>query len=240
MDISDVEEASDSSEILVDIYSDVESMPDLEGCPIECGGNSFCDVNRCVCPSGFLNCNNDWSDGCEVTEDLNNCGECNYKCEDHIPENYCLDSKYLREYSGVEKCEEKTCVFTYVDRECAGLCENKSCKSQFLIPFIIEGTRSTSAQSLKILPSGGIIIAGSLSYPDGRTYTQVIRLDNDIQIQWHNIYEAGSGSIVMEIIVTRDGGYVFVGNVDTNNPGKEGLWIVKLDGDGKVLWSKKY
>ncbi|MGB9599228.1 MAG: SBBP repeat-containing protein [Myxococcota bacterium] len=34
-----------------------------------CGSNASCDLNRCVCNSGYANCNNSWTDGCETIGD---------------------------------------------------------------------------------------------------------------------------------------------------------------------------
>jgi hypothetical protein len=40
-----------------------------------CGDNSTCLNNKCICSSGYANCNNDLSDGCEVNlNSINSCG----------------------------------------------------------------------------------------------------------------------------------------------------------------------
>ena len=47
-----------------------------------CGNNSICSNNKCVCKTGYANCNNDFSDGCEINKntDVNNCGSCRNSC----------------------------------------------------------------------------------------------------------------------------------------------------------------
>ena len=47
-----------------------------------CGNNSNCSNNKCVCKTGYANCNNDFSDGCEINKntDVNNCGGCGNVC----------------------------------------------------------------------------------------------------------------------------------------------------------------
>ena len=58
------------------------------GCGIKCPtyphSTTSCNNGKCtpVCNAGWMNCNGDWSDGCEtnVGTDANNCGGCNSKC----------------------------------------------------------------------------------------------------------------------------------------------------------------
>ena len=47
-----------------------------------CGNNSTCSNNKCVCNSGYANCDNDLSDGCEV--DLNSINSCGTSCYNKV------------------------------------------------------------------------------------------------------------------------------------------------------------
>ncbi|MGC8927909.1 MAG: SBBP repeat-containing protein [Myxococcota bacterium] len=38
-----------------------------DGCGGSCGINAGCSVNKCICNSGYANCDNNWSNGCETT-----------------------------------------------------------------------------------------------------------------------------------------------------------------------------
>jgi hypothetical protein len=47
-----------------------------------CGDNSTCLNNKCICNSGYANCNNDLSDGCEVN--LNSINSCGTNCSNKV------------------------------------------------------------------------------------------------------------------------------------------------------------
>jgi hypothetical protein len=77
-----------------------------------CGDNASCSSNyKCECIGNYLNCNNDWKDGCEINKsnDLNNCGKCNNKCT---------------VLNGTPKCENGKCAIESCYSR-YGDCDNK-------------------------------------------------------------------------------------------------------------------
>lgn len=81
---------------------------DITSDPNNCGGcKSSCDLPNAIegcaaqnctidsCKEGFGNCNTDTMDGCEVnlTNDVNNCGDCNAVCDLANASPSCLDKK---------------------------------------------------------------------------------------------------------------------------------------------------
>ena len=52
----------------------------------DCGNASYCSSGSCIaCPSGYANCNEDATDGCEadLSTDHENCGSCGNKCSEY-------------------------------------------------------------------------------------------------------------------------------------------------------------
>ncbi|MFA5625452.1 MAG: hypothetical protein WC966_10440 [Bradymonadales bacterium] len=88
---------------------------DNQHCCSDSDDESYCisfdkqsNVESCgVCALGFANCNNDWSDGCEVNvwvNDVNNCGDCGASC---APGEQCINGR-----CGSNECrnDELMCV----------------------------------------------------------------------------------------------------------------------------------
>ena len=49
---------------------------------VNCGSNATCSGGNCICNSVYGNCDNSWTNGCEVSlkTDSNNCNSCGSKC----------------------------------------------------------------------------------------------------------------------------------------------------------------
>lgn len=66
----------------------------------------------------------------------------------------------------------------------------------------------------------------------------VVKLDNIGNINWQKMYRESDGEIT-SILQTSDGGYMIVGNTETDEDyGWEDIWILKLDSYGNVGWHK--
>jgi hypothetical protein len=74
----------------------------------------------------------------------------------------------------------------------------------------------------------------------------VIKINSAGTIIWQKCFGGTKGDYADDIIATADGGYVFVGNTQSNDGdvvgyhGNSGwdVWIVKLDASGNLLWEK--
>ena len=71
-----------------------------------CGSNAICSYGKCICVEGYANCNDDYSDGCEV--DLNSSNSCGTDCKNIINcgQNSICNSGVCECYEGYANCDE--------------------------------------------------------------------------------------------------------------------------------------
>lgn len=94
---------------------------------------------------------------------------------------------------------------------------------------------------VKQTTDGGYIITGTAQ--DGVLNTEhsfLIKTDSNGNLLWTRTYVGGTIEFCSSVQQTFDGGYIVVGNknyVGTNN---HGVYLLKTDSTGSVLWSKMY
>ncbi len=87
---------------------------------------------------------------------------------------------------------------------------------------------------------------GSINDNKGGTDLWVTKLDGNGNLIWEKNYGGSEDDFAMDLQPTLDGGYVMVGgsasaNIDlTNNKGRTDLWVLKINADGELLWSKSF
>ena len=99
----------------------------------------------------------------------------------------------------------------------------------------------------------GLVVAGGITSTDsdvvgfvGLIDVWVLRLDSLHNILWKKCYGGTGGQIAYSIKNTKDGGYIFAGQTNSNdsevsgNHGAQDYWVVKLDSIGNIQWAKCY
>jgi len=81
----------------------------------------------------------------------------------------------------------------------------------------------------------GYIVAG-YTYSAG---AWILKLDLYGSIEWQKAYGIDSEE-ANSIQQTQDGGYIVAGDTDSFGAGENDSWILKLDGDGNIIWQKTY
>ncbi|MFK7771653.1 MAG: T9SS type A sorting domain-containing protein [Saprospiraceae bacterium] len=87
---------------------------------------------------------------------------------------------------------------------------------------------------------------GSLDNNKGGSDLWVTKLDGDGNLIWEKNYGGSKDDFAMDLQPTADGGFIMTGgsasaNGDlTNNNGRLDIWVVKINAQGELLWSKNY
>ena len=115
------------------------------------------------------------------------------------------------------------------------------------------GSGEDKASSVKQTNDGGYIFVGSTNSTDGditfnHGYTDcwVVKLDNLGNISWQYCLGGSGQENGYNIQFTNDGGFIIIGNTDSNDfdvsgndEGKRN-WVVKLDSLGFIQWQKTF
>lgn len=118
----------------------------------------------------------------------------------------------------------------------------------------IGGNNYDAINAIQPLADGGFILAGQTSSNDGDiTHSNgamdawIINLDNGGNVLWQKNYGGTHIDIAIDIKLTADSGYVFLGttsstdgDVSGNHGGTNDIWLVKLDATGNIQWQKCY
>jgi hypothetical protein len=103
----------------------------------------------------------------------------------------------------------------------------------------IGGRDFEDGYSLIQTADGGYAIAGStISFGAGETDVYVVKLDANGNLQWTKTiggpyYDRGES-----LIQTSDGGYAIAGYTESFGAGLSDVYVVKLDANGNLLWTK--
>ncbi|WP_428232694.1 T9SS type A sorting domain-containing protein [Flavobacterium sp.] len=113
-------------------------------------------------------------------------------------------------------------------------------------------------RSMEQTTDNGYILAGYSNSPVSGDKTAnnksfgdfwIIKINDTGEIQWQNTYGAEGDDQPYVIHQTADGGYIVGGNSNSKNPlttlggivsNGTDYWVLKLDQDGAVIWSKTY
>ena len=113
------------------------------------------------------------------------------------------------------------------------------------------GSSSDKAYDIEITEDGGYIVVGFTNSNDGDVHDKhgsddywVVKLNAQGDILWSKALGGSQTDIAQSISLTNDGGYMVVGYTYSNdeevhgNHGSYDEWIVKLNAQGDMLWSK--
>ena len=90
-----------------------------------------------------------------------------------------------------------------------------------------------------VLPDGGFAVAGA-SQREGRWVGRLARLTGDGTLLWEHSYGGEKDDIVRGLARTAESGFVLVGSTMSRGAGKTNVWILKLDGNGVLLWDRVF
>ncbi|UCG61129.1 MAG: hypothetical protein JSV52_12485 [Candidatus Zixiibacteriota bacterium] len=99
------------------------------------------------------------------------------------------------------------------------------------------------ARSVTALPDGGYAITGGRRVSDGTALLWdvfVLRLDAQGNLLWQKIFGGEGGDAGYDAVATPDGGLLVVGGTGSFGGAGEGVYLVRIDADGNLLWQKTY
>ncbi len=115
------------------------------------------------------------------------------------------------------------------------------------------GTEDDRATSIQQTKDGGYIVAGYTFSNDkdvkknkGVYDYWILKLNSKGKIDWSKTYGGTKDDSATSIQQTKDGGYIVAGYTMSNdgdvknNKGYADYWILKLNPEGKIIWSKTY
>ncbi len=113
------------------------------------------------------------------------------------------------------------------------------------------GSEVDDVRSVQQTRDGGFILAvytrsndGDVSGNHGDADFWIVKLDSKGKIQWQRTLGGSGCDVISTVKQTEDGGYIAVGTTESNDGdvssshGGPDIWVVKLDGNGKVQWEK--
>jgi hypothetical protein len=103
----------------------------------------------------------------------------------------------------------------------------------------IGGKKEDGGLSLIQTSDGGYAIAGyTFSFGAGEADVYVVKLDANGNLQWTKTIGRPGNEIGFSLIQTSDGGYVIAGSTESFGVGGADVYIVKLDANGNLQWTK--
>ncbi len=107
---------------------------------------------------------------------------------------------------------------------------------QYTPPLVLSKSYGGNIYSMELTSDGGIIAVGE---KDGDGY--VIKIDPKGAIEWTKNYGNDDYNTFYRVTQTRDSGYIVAGryNFDQHESYFDGLWVMKLDSLGNIVWERK-
>lgn len=125
------------------------------------------------------------------------------------------------------------------------LCAGTAVAGQWSIPY--GGSGFDAASAVQQTADGGFIVAGQSNSFSATFNGWIMKLNADGQVgalypdTWQKTYgDVGAADAVYDIQQTADGGYIAAGCTNSFGVSVLGVWVLKLDAGGAVVWQKTY
>ena len=115
------------------------------------------------------------------------------------------------------------------------------------------GTNNDRAHAVVRAEDGGYVMAGFTESDDfdinnsrGSYDFWVVKIDDTGNLVWQESFGGTGIERAQDIAKTNDGGYVITGSTFSNdvdvskNHGESDIWLIKIDGDGNLVWDKSF
>jgi len=211
-----------------------------------CGDNAICLDYKCTCLEGYLNCDEDWNNGCEInsTNDHNNCGYCKNSCGNNA---YCKDSNCYCDYK-FRNCDEDWVNGCEVEVDNALIWNFKADYYAFPSAMVIDNDGNLILCGCF---NGSKIEFGNSNFTNKGGYDIfLVKLDKNGNIIWTKIIGEEGNDCAYGLAVDTSNNIYITGSFDSNNIsfGEAKLWtnggkdifVAKYDYEGNVIWAKSF
>ncbi len=97
------------------------------------------------------------------------------------------------------------------------------------------------ANHIKETPDGGFIVSGwTMSFGNGVSDGFLLKLDEEGNIEWYQIYDGGGADYLYSVELTDDGGYIAVGYTNWVEEQRADVLVIRTDSLGTPLWVRHY
>lgn len=102
------------------------------------------------------------------------------------------------------------------------------------------GKYGDGAWSLQETKDGGYVLVGNTATRGEGSDLWLIRTDSEGNSLWSRILGGSGEDVGYFVRETADGGCIIVGSTNSFGMGAERLWLVKMDGNGSLIWDKTF
>ena len=122
---------------------------------------------------------------------------------------------------------------------CSVLFWSLPCEAGWFTTF--GGTGVDAVYSVRQTSDGGYIATGNTnSFGAGSQDIWLIKIDGERNVTWQKTYGGSAYDYANSVQQTADGGYIIAGSTESFGVASEDVWVLKLDGNGDVVWQKTY
>jgi hypothetical protein len=88
---------------------------------------------------------------------------------------------------------------------------------------------------------GGYIITGyTRSFGAGAKDLWLVKTDANGKEQWERTFGGSKDDVGMSVLQAKDGGYVVAGRTASYGAGKDDIWLIKTNSDGREQWNRTF
>jgi hypothetical protein len=100
--------------------------------------------------------------------------------------------------------------------------------------------KENSYQVLQTSDKGYLSLGSTESFGNGKSDIYLIKMDSMGNLKWSKTYGGAGNDFGHSLEKTKDGNYIILGHGSSFSKEYNDLCLIKIDNDGKVIWSKAY
>jgi len=105
----------------------------------------------------------------------------------------------------------------------------------------IGGSDTERFEAVQETPDGGFVAVGTIE-AFGQEYNDLymVKTDSAGSVEWEKHHGGEDDEAAFSVALTKDGGFIVVGDTKSSGAGVNDLWILKTDSAGEMDWEQIY